>query len=330
MEAFDRVAEAVFNKELTGQKDIEIPTKSAILTCRKAKGTSIVKHPMAAGNAIVKFPDIDDLFGNKAVDVQLLYIPTNPFTWDKSSELVTTSILDVKIKEAQGSRRVINISNLADEIELQIPFEPLSPESAPDVFFKQSDNESIQYHTFEIEDTNKAIEFYVKPKEKQEQLTILVKYGKKPTISEHDLQVKLPNFSSCSLPIKLPFEDNNCTESPYGIFLPSTYLTEIGTYYIGVKYEGEAGNQSGTHSRERRDCGGGVDPNDRALSTKIPLLPNPIMESLRTTNKAMTSLNTATIPWSSWAWAAIFGIHPLISFQTVDAGLAVGGPCHEP
>lgn len=74
MEAFDRVAEAVFNKELTGQKDIEIPTKSAILTCRKAKGTSIVKHPLVAGNAIVKFPDIEDLFGNKAVDVQVKYI----------------------------------------------------------------------------------------------------------------------------------------------------------------------------------------------------------------------------------------------------------------
>lgn len=183
---------------------------------------------------------------------------------------MTTSILDVKIKEAQGSRRVINISNLADEIELQIPFEPLSPESAPDVFFKQSDNESIQYHTFEIEDTNKAIEFYVKPKEKQEQLIILVKYGKKPTISEHDLQVKLPNFSSCSLPIKLPFEDNNCTESPYGIFLPSTYLTKIGTYYIGVKYEGEAGNQSGTHSRERRDCGGGGRSKRSCIEYKDP------------------------------------------------------------
>ena len=166
---------------------------------------------------------------------------------------MTTSILDVKVKEAQGVRQVINISNLAEEIDLEIPFAQLTPVSAPDVFFKQNDNASIQYHTFEVDDTNKAMEFNVKPLEKQEQLTILVKYGKKPTLSEHDLQAKLPNFSSCSFPVILPFENNNCTENPYSIFLPTTYLTEVGTYYIGVKYEGTPGN----HSRKRRDCGGG-------------------------------------------------------------------------
>lgn len=185
----------------------------------------------------------------------MLYIPTNPFTWDKSSELVTTSILDVKIKEARGARQVINISNLAEEIDLQIPFEPLTPVSAPDVFYKQTDNETIQYHTVEVDETNGAMEFYVKPLEKQEQMTILVKYGTKPTILEHDLQAKLPNFSSCSFPVKIPFEDVNCTENPYSIFLPSTYLNKEGTYYIGVKYEGTPGGQPGTHSRERRDCG---------------------------------------------------------------------------
>lgn len=182
---------------------------------------------------------------------QLVYIPTNPFTWDKSSELVTTSILDVKVKEAQGARRVIDISNLADEIELEIPFEPLTPLSAPEVFFKQTDNESIQYHTVEVSETNGAMEFYVKPLEKQGQMTILVKYGAKPTMLEYDLQAKLPNFSSCS------FEHDNCTENPHSIFLPSTYLNKEGTYYIGVKYEGTPTSEPNTHSRERRDCGEG-------------------------------------------------------------------------
>ena len=180
-----------------------------------------------------------------------MYIPTNPFTWDKSSELVTTSILDVKIKEAHGDRQVLNISNLAEEIELEIPLEPLSPLSASEVFFKQTDNESIQYHTIEVDGTNGAMELYVKPLEKQGQMTILVKYGAKPTIFEYDLKAKLPNFSSCS------FEQDNCTENPYSIFLPSTYLNKEGTYCIGVKYEGTPGiepNKS-THSRERRNCG---------------------------------------------------------------------------
>ena len=71
MDNFDRVAEAIFNKQLPGQNDIEIQTKSAILTCRRARGTAIVDKPLRAGNASVKFPDIADVLGNRAVDVQV-------------------------------------------------------------------------------------------------------------------------------------------------------------------------------------------------------------------------------------------------------------------
>ena len=71
MDNFDRVAEAIFNKQLPGQNDIEIQTKSAILTCRKTRGTAIVEQLMKAGNASVKFPNIADLLGNRVVDVQV-------------------------------------------------------------------------------------------------------------------------------------------------------------------------------------------------------------------------------------------------------------------
>lgn len=71
MDNFDRVAEAIFNKQLPGQNDIEIQTKSAILTCRRTRGTTIVQQPMKAGNASVKFPNIADLLGNRVVDVQV-------------------------------------------------------------------------------------------------------------------------------------------------------------------------------------------------------------------------------------------------------------------
>jgi len=96
--------------------------------------------------------------------------------------------------ESHGTRQVIDISNLTEEIDLEIPFEPITPLSASEVFFKQRDNESIQYHISEVDKTNGAMEFSVKSLEKQEQMTILVKYGAKPTILDYDLQVKLPNF----------------------------------------------------------------------------------------------------------------------------------------
>lgn len=74
IEAFEKVAEAVSNKLLPGQEDIEIQTKSAILTCRRAKVAALTDHPINAGNASVNFPDLQGLIGNKTVDVQVCLV----------------------------------------------------------------------------------------------------------------------------------------------------------------------------------------------------------------------------------------------------------------
>ena len=71
MEAFDGVAKAIFNKQLSGQKDLKIQTKSAILTCRRAKGEMANANQIVAENASVKFPEMKDLFGSGAMDIQV-------------------------------------------------------------------------------------------------------------------------------------------------------------------------------------------------------------------------------------------------------------------
>ena len=71
MGAFDQVAEAIFNKKLSGQEDIEIQTKSATLTCRRDIGHRVQASPIVAGNASVQFPDIKNLFSSEEVDAQV-------------------------------------------------------------------------------------------------------------------------------------------------------------------------------------------------------------------------------------------------------------------
>lgn len=79
IEAFEKVAEAVSNKLLPGQEDIEIQTKSAILTCRRAKIAALTDHPINAGNASVNFPDLQELIGNETVDVQVCLVQPTQF-----------------------------------------------------------------------------------------------------------------------------------------------------------------------------------------------------------------------------------------------------------
>lgn len=202
--------------------------------------------------------------------LQLLHLPSNPFTWDESSQSVTTSIVDIKVKDSVGDRQTIDVSNLSEEIDILIPFAALPSSSALDIFFKEADNESIQYHTFQVEKAGEAIEFYLQPLEYPEQITVLIKHSEKPTMLEHDIQIRLPDYSSCESLNKSSLEEANCTENPYSIFVPSTYLTQIGTYYLGVKYDIVSGSVSGAQRRRRRDCGGGRRSKRSCIQYKDP------------------------------------------------------------
>lgn len=197
---------------------------------------------------------------------------TNPFSYDVTSLEVTTSIVDIKVINVEGDREVLNITNLSKDIVIQIPFDDQQPMSSLNVFFKQSDNSSVQYHTFEVQKAGEAIEFLIEPLEDQVEMTVFIKFGIKPTILDWDLTAKLPNYSSCSFTNESShdFHEGNCLDSPYSIFLPSTYLTHLGTYYIGVKYDVTPGNSSGAQSRKKRDCGGGRRSKRSCIQYKDP------------------------------------------------------------
>lgn len=63
MELLDKVAEAVSNKLLPDQADIEIITKSTRLSCRRASGQKAFSDPIVAGDASVQFPENENSFG---------------------------------------------------------------------------------------------------------------------------------------------------------------------------------------------------------------------------------------------------------------------------
>ena len=200
---------------------------------------------------------------------QLLHMPFNPFTWDESSTLVSSTIVDVKIRYTQGDRQMISILNLTEDIDLQIPVSTSGSGTEPAMFYIPDDNQTIHYHSFVIEQTNQAAEVHIQPVEKRVKLTVLVQYGRKPTLTNYDYQATLPNYTNC--PVDGAAQDAaDCKDNPYSLFLPSTYLTIRGTYYVGVKYEKVDKNYSSDHSRGRRGCGRGGRSKRSCIKYKDP------------------------------------------------------------
>ena len=71
VELLDKVAEAVSNKLLPDQADVEIITKSVRLSCRRASGQKAFSHPIVAGDASVQFPENENSFGDGEKVIQV-------------------------------------------------------------------------------------------------------------------------------------------------------------------------------------------------------------------------------------------------------------------
>lgn len=73
----------------------------------------------------------------------------------------------------------------------------------------------------------------IKPKGPAE-FQVFVRYGQRPTVTEYDTKMKLPD-ESCSLTSQNSNDD--CSERAYEILLVQEVLSRPGTYFIGILYE---------------------------------------------------------------------------------------------
>lgn len=192
----------------------------------------------------------------------------NPFRWDESSREITSSVVDVKVKDDTG--QFINVVNLTEEIELQIPTKfSKANGQAPQEFFARLDEETMQHHSFKINREGDAIELNIHPVKATVIVRVFIKFEDKPSAVDFDIEYRLPNYTSCDLSVEmLPV---NCTEDPFTLYLSSGYLTKLGVYYIGIKLESTDNKKLGdSRKRTRRDCGEGGRTKRSCIQYKDP------------------------------------------------------------
>ena len=129
--------------------------------------------------------------------------------------------------------------------------------------------------------------------------TVFVRYGQRPTVTEFDLKMKIPN-ESCSLS-KSQDSNDHCGEKAYDILLVHQLLSKPGTYYIGVLNQKD--DKKGKR-RKKRSCFGRGRQKRSCVEFKDPPRPKnitvkPVYDPMTDVNYSLSIMEEECMFWDS-------------------------------
>lgn len=190
----------------------------------------------------------------------------NPFTWDISAVNVYSHVLSVLIKDDEHNS--LNISSLQNDISLFISRDVETLPKPTDNFVK-SENGSMRYHKFDVENAGQPMSFKIIPDPKKDALfEIHWRQGERPTKGSDSYITILPDFASCKV---FDNGDEDCEYDPYTVFIDSSLIPTSGEYYMGItSYKASKAAVNGSHSRKRRSCWEGTRVGRSCIEYKDP------------------------------------------------------------
>ena len=182
---------------------------------------------------------------------QVISSSVNYYNWDSSADLITSRVLTIDLMGELGE--VLTVQNLTTDIQLGIQVDERSANNDSNttetLYVKP---ERSQYHKLQVirEGTSYLVTITA-----NDSLHVLVKYGSKPSVEDHDKNYTVPDFTSCTKNVTATDEEDeyNCTRNPHQLLLTNEVIKKPGVYYLGILYS--RNSSSGSHShRTRRSC----------------------------------------------------------------------------
>ena len=195
----------------------------------------------------------------------------NPFTWDNSSNKIRSSVTSLELKS--NSAEKINVSNLVDDIEILIPISspPQNSTNGTQHNFLKPNRISVRSYYAEL--ANVPVSLKLGTAKAGIQISLFIKFGKRPTINDFDHNFTMAFISTC----------DNQTDANATCFIRDGSVTVMpskpGFLYAGLlsrnpKNESQRSRQRRScfgNRRERRSCVGVKDPPPKGfLSSVIP------------------------------------------------------------
>ncbi|KAL9965160.1 hypothetical protein ACROYT_G028923 [Oculina patagonica] len=252
MHLVSTVSDAVLETRLPDEEVISIQTSGMAFLLGRHTPAKLAGLKIENDNGNFVLPAesnvlVSHIANNSFVDTQMLSIPFNPFTWDKTRERVDSNVLSLDLKDDE--QQVVRIEQLSSDVIIEIPLNDQSKPLKMSHFFTK--NNSFSFHVITVDYENTIVQIDTAPKDESINLTIYIRFGHRPTIKEHDFNATISSNERCIWTKMVQDFKNGCSsnyKNPIE-FLPK----KSGKYYLAVVTHS---NSTKPQRRQKRSCFG--------------------------------------------------------------------------
>ena len=204
----------------------------------------------------------------------MIAIKFNPFIWDKSSELVQSSLISLELQS--GDAETIAVEDLDSDIEIIIPLNRVPVNTSDTTEHSFLKPRKISSHKYHSETPSLPISLKLGTQAKDITIEIFVKFGSKPTIEDFDYNfvMQFNSTRKSQTDFELVDKSSSLQETSVTLVPSDESLLFVSLLFLGAKNVSEHSRKRRScfkHGRERRSCVDVKDPPLQGVSkTLIP------------------------------------------------------------
>ena len=175
---------------------------------------------------------------------------------------MTTAVSSFTLKNSSG--HLLNTKELNVTIKLQ----------NLQIFINTSQSHYITanrsiFYKINVTQLGMALMLKIRPESNKTEFLVTVKYGERPLPSNSDLNVTIPDLSSCD---DTPGGYLNCSRDPYMVFLNQEFVSEngLGFFFVGLKAVSRVSAISRVRRCSKRSCVQYKEPPTNGASYSVP------------------------------------------------------------
>ena len=185
-----------------------------------------------------------------------------PFSWDPTGARVTTAVSSLELMNSSGN--LLNTTELNVTIKLQ-NFQVFTNKTQAHYI---TANRTI-FYKINVSQLGMAMMLKIRPESNKTEFLVTVKYGERPLPSNSDLNVTIPDLSSCD---DMRDGNLNCSHDPYMVFLNQEFVQKkgLGFYLVGLKAVSRVSAISRVRRCSKRSCVQYKEPPTKGAIYSVP------------------------------------------------------------
>ena len=170
-----------------------------------------------------------------------------PFSWDPSGSRVTTAVSSLELKNSSG--HPLNTTELTAPIAIKLQNQDFTNASQSHYV---GANRTV-FYKINVTHSGMALMLNIRPESNKTEFVVTVKYGERPSPSKSDLNLTIPDLSSC---YKMPDGYVNCSRDPYIVFANQEFVENkgVGYYFVGLTAVSKISETSRSRRCTKQSC----------------------------------------------------------------------------